>query len=340
MSPTPTISLTGIVTDATMVSTTNSSTWIYTWTQTTTTIFETTATVSASSSSGITYTGSESITITIKNGIAPSGSGTANDPYLVSTYENLIWITENESKWGNYYKQVANINTYNTRYWNDTGTSTSSLEGWLPIGNETTNFTGNYDGGFHSISNLFILRYSANIGLFGKVSNPNNSTSQISNLNIVNPTILGDTNVGSLIGSLVGDNASNYPQVSGCYTFDGNVIGRINTGGLVGYSSNYSKITLSSSDLNVKAISYLNATITTSTNSETSFGGLIGKINNNVTISKSYSEGDVYGIGSTGGFVGCMGVDSKISDSYSTASGSIKLRGCCRRVCWFRREYF
>ena len=327
MSPTPTISLTGIVTDATMISTTNSSTWIYTWTQTTTTIFETTATVSASSSSGITYTGSESITITIKNGIAPSGSGTANDPYLVSTYENLIWITENESKWSNYYKQVANINTYNTRYWNDTGTSTSSLEGWSPIGNETTNFTGNYDGDFYSISNLFILRYSANIGLFGKVSNPNNSTSQISNLYIVNPTILGDTNVGSLIGSLVGDNASNYPQVSGCHTFDGNVIGRINTGGLVGYSSNYSKITLSSSDLNVKAISYLNATITTGTASETSFGGLIGKINNNGTISKSYSEGDVYGIGSAGGFVGYMGVDSKISNSYSTAPVQLNYGG-------------
>ena len=319
MSPTPTISLTGIVTDATMVSTTNSSTWIYTWTQTTTTIFETTATVSASSSSGITYTGSESITITIKNGIAPSGSGTANDPYQVGTYENLIWITENESKWSNYYKQTANINVYDTRYWNDTGTTTSSLEGWSPIGNESTNFTGNYDGDYHSISNLYILRNSANIGLFGKVSNPNNSTSQISNIYIYNPTVLGETNVGSLIGSLVGDNASNYPQVSGCHNFDGNVIGEITVGGLVGYSSNYSKITLSSSDLNVTSLSYSANGISTGTASETSFGGLIGKINSNASVNKSYSNGDVYGIGLSGGFVGHMGVNSTISDSYSTA---------------------
>ena len=57
MTPTPTITLSGIVSDVFMTETSNSFTWMYSWTQTTTTFFKTIATVSGTSVSGIIYSG-------------------------------------------------------------------------------------------------------------------------------------------------------------------------------------------------------------------------------------------------------------------------------------------
>ena len=91
----------------------------------------------------------------------PSGSGTEPDPYLVANLENLYWMTENSGEWDKYYIQTSNIDASSTSAW-DEG------QGFTPMGNSSTKFTGFYNGDGYTINGLTINRPSTNyIGLFG-----------------------------------------------------------------------------------------------------------------------------------------------------------------------------
>ena len=65
----------------------------------------------------------------------PSGSGTENDPYLITNLENLYWMTENSGEWDKYYVQTSNIDASSSTAW-DEGL------GFIPLGNNSTKFTG------------------------------------------------------------------------------------------------------------------------------------------------------------------------------------------------------
>src|SRR6056297_153763 len=122
---------------------------------------------------------------------APSGSGTSVDPYLIGSLENLYWIAENTVRWDYYYQQTANINASTTTTW-------FSGEGWSPIGNTSTAFTGNYDGGGYTISGLFINRPGlTNQGLFGKIS-----SGYVANLGMDGADITGSSSSGCVVGYL------------------------------------------------------------------------------------------------------------------------------------------
>ena len=89
-------------------------------------------------------------TLWAQTSTAPSGTGTSGDPYLISTLNNLYWVTQTSTSWtGKYFKQTADIDASSTSSW-DSG------KGFLPIGNSTTSFTGNYDGGNCQITSLYI----------------------------------------------------------------------------------------------------------------------------------------------------------------------------------------
>ena len=71
---------------------------------------------------------------------APSfGDGSSGNPYQISTLDHLFWITENDDKWDSTYIQTANIDAFSTSGWD-------SNSGFSPIGNNSTKFTGSYDG--------------------------------------------------------------------------------------------------------------------------------------------------------------------------------------------------
>ena len=320
MSPTPTISLSGIVSDVFMTETSNSFTWMYSWTQTTTTFFKTVATVSGTSISGITYSGSESLTLNIKNGIAPSGSGNAESPYLIGTFENLIWIGEDSTRWNKHYLQIKNIDASPTKYWNDIETDNSIFEGWKPIGNAATPFTGSYIGDWYEIHNLHINRLSeSDVGFFGKVSSPSNGNSEIKNMILSDISIVGNARVGGLIGELKGDENQNI-LVTNSRVDGGIVIGKENVGGFVGLIDDYAKITLSSSDAYVEGhdISGVCAQAF-----GIAVGGFAGKINNHGEITHSASYGNVNAKDIVGGFVGEIGANSRIENSFSRGSVSV-----------------
>jgi len=77
------------------------------------------------------------------------------------------------------------------------GTSTwNTNAGFVPIGNNTNNYTGTFNGLGHTITNLTINRSTTDyVGLFGKTS----STAALSNLG-VGGTLTGGNNTGMLVG--------------------------------------------------------------------------------------------------------------------------------------------
>jgi|GEM_PF-2540995 len=270
--------------------------------------------------------------------IFAGGSGTALDPYQISTVSHL--------------SNVKNFPNSNFSLQNDLSLELSDYsdaeEGWVPIGSESFPFTKNFAGNDFTISNLFINRgLSDNVGFFGYVEN-----GTISNLNLANANVIGNNKVGGLVGYQK-DAAIEYSTVTGSVSggndrvgglvgnqegsivehssFNGSVAGDFWVGGLIGFQGESSSTTNSSSDALVNGTGILGGLIGNSVSSgiERSFstsqvhatandaGGLVGT-NSASTISESYYAGEgVFGNINVGGLVGENESSSTISNSYS-----------------------
>jgi hypothetical protein len=96
MAATPTLSLSGVVSDAQMSTTASDSIWTYTWTVSGSTVTSTTATLSGTDLAGNAYTGTDSITFTIDNSnpsltiIKPTGTYTNQSVVVTLTYDEAV----------------------------------------------------------------------------------------------------------------------------------------------------------------------------------------------------------------------------------------------------------
>jgi hypothetical protein len=146
------------------------------------------------------------------------GSGTLEDPYQISTAEQMNTIGANSDK---VFKLMADIDM--SCY---TGTQ------YNIIGNESMAFTGVFDGNGHVIRNLTytVPDYVSYAGLFGWMSGT------VRNLGLENVSISG----GSYVGALAGYNSG---TIESCYSTG--IVGGSDSaaaycvGGLVGYSAGY-----------------------------------------------------------------------------------------------------
>ena len=92
------------------------------------------------------------------------GSGTIADPYLIANFTDLVTISSSSTYWDKHFKQTANIDA-------STSSTLNSGEGFLPIANPTTTFTGTYFGQNYEITDLVVNRSSTiSVGLFSEVS--------------------------------------------------------------------------------------------------------------------------------------------------------------------------
>jgi hypothetical protein len=150
--------------------------------------------------------------------LQPAGSGTQAAPYQIAILANLEWTSQNSASWGSWFIQTADINASATSGWN-------SGAGWSPIGSNTIQFTGHYDGQGRQIDGLCLNRTSSQfLGFFGRT---NGAT--ISNLVLTQASIHGGFSTGILAGYI------NYGSVSNC-SVSGAVLGGDNCGGIAGYS--------------------------------------------------------------------------------------------------------
>ncbi len=240
--------------------------------------------------------------------VAPSGDGTAGNPYQIATLENLYWFSVTPDEWGKQFIQTADINASGCASWN-------GGQGFSPIG-----LSGSYDGQNYFISNIRIDRTGENNqGLFGTL------TGSVSNLIVTDIYVSGGDYTGGLAGHCFGGTIMN------CYV-SGTILGNQRLGVLVGYSqerpgkvSNIYNCFTSGSVGNGSGgyggglVGYqdFNCTISNSfsksaANTGVWTGGLVGM--NFGTIINSYSAGSVMGSTFPGGLVG--GNSGNVSNSF------------------------
>ena len=167
-----------------------------------------------------------------------SGAGTEADPYLINNLEELIWFRDSVDN-----VQTDSSNEYLGKYFKLTADINLAGINWNPIGETADHgaFKGNFDGGDHTISNLYIEQAGSNLGFFARTSHYDESLAPttIKNLTFQNVTVKS-TNSGTHIGGVIGN--------AGAYTYLDNVkvtgtvdiSGRAYVGGIVGHG--YPKI--------------------------------------------------------------------------------------------------
>ena len=235
------------------------------------------------------------------------GSGTVDDPYQVINFSQLNEIRNYRN---DHFILINNINA------SGTATSNSGL-GFVPIGDEDEPFTGSFDGGGFTISDLTINRpLERYFGFFGYIEGT------LSNVILVDVNITGDERVGALAGlnlgriedSQVDGTVNGDTQIGGIAginegviertTADVDVNGESNVGGLVGNNDN--EVTDSHSIGNVTGTSFRT-------------GGLAAE--NTGFIQRSSATGNVSGDDFTGGLVGWNRLSGEIRASF--ASGNV-----------------
>lgn len=180
--------------------------------------------------------------------------------------------------------------------------------GFVPVGTNSSGFTGSFNGQEHTITGLTISRASTNyVGLFGYTNGAN-----ISNVTLSGGSITGNDGVGPLIGYMMGGSVS---LASASASVSGTSSGEVNTGGLIG--------TVDSGSV---SNSFASGTVT---GVGWDVGGLVGYLTNGGTITQSYATGNVTGTGTStgngyvGGLVGANGYTGDggtISQSYATGT--------------------
>jgi len=196
------------------------------------------------------------------------GSGTSNDPFLISTSQELLDLSLTTCHWDKHFKLISDPNMAGLVF--------------TPIGTTIIPFTVTLDGNGHSIANITINLGLINyVGLFGYVDNAVDPNT-IFNLGLVNPNITGDENVGGLVGRLVNG------TILSCFVEGGNVSGDFNVGGLVGYNIS-------------GAIS--NCYVTGQVNGNSRVGGLLG-FNSSGMIINCTATGQLNSTSNVGGLVG------------------------------------
>lgn len=200
-----------------------------------------------------------------------SGSGTENDPYIISSFDEFEKLNKFDGYGdGTYFALYNNLDLNNQEI------------------NGINNFKGSFNGRNHIISNFKLNSTSSNLGLFNNTIN-----ATIKNLGVRNFNLTSLASESYYSGALVGK-AENSLIIS-CFADHGFLNVNVNAGSLIGLLSG-GAVRYSYSTNNVTAI-VSNGT------SVSNLGGFVGKATGGSTIEECYSDGSVAGSRLIGGFV-------------------------------------
>lgn len=274
-----------------------------------------------------------SLTVTIEVEERPfwKGSGTEEDPYLISRAQDLValkdWVNvKSKSCAGLYFKMTDNINLEN-------------YPNWTPIGNSAKIFNGTFDGDYHVIKNLNMSGGYYYQGLFGQARN-----ATIKNLGIASGSVSGNQWVGGIVGwgdaitivncwnnasvtageyagGIAGTVRAGVSTISQCYnsgniTVSGNSAG--DAGGFVGHLSASAVATLEDC--------YNTGTITGPDNA---IGGIAGRVQDSNSFVNCYNAGTISVEADTSGWghgaiSGVFSSGSSMSNCYYLEAGDLQ----------------
>ncbi|MBR0469861.1 MAG: hypothetical protein IJJ55_01445, partial [Clostridia bacterium] len=295
------------------------------------------------------------------------GSGTEEDPYLISTAEDM-WELSNDCNSGSKYEKK-----YASKYFKmteDIDLGCSAAKQWIPIGNYDGRvyFSGDFNGDGHTITGLYIDNSAQNQGLFGSTSQ-----STVRNLN-VEGTVKGGSRVAGINAYSMSDITINNCSFKGsvyakdsyaggiaAYVSGGNLKNCTNeatvtaggecVGGIAG--TGYCNISGCKNMGAVKGTRYVagisgnsmsslaNGTISdcynagTITGTGSRIGGIVGQYYMNGSVTKCYNTGDVNGGSEVGGIVGDLSPDETVSSCFNIGniSGGSEIGGISGELC-------
>lgn len=269
------------------------------------------------------------------------GSGTEDDPFLIESADNLAYLSYVVGKGfdtsGLHFLLTTDIDLNGSedqpwvpiglgdRYFSEDGCDRGKI---ITVGTPT--FHGHFDGGEHSISNIYVDSEDGNCGLFGCAYGVNvDSMAVIENVFVTNGFIKGSdcggilgkclrfvlvsrcwngaTIEGSSAGGIVGNSGD---KIHNCYN-KGNISGNY-AGGIVGYRAYEIVECYNEGDITASMCG----------------GGIIGANMNQATIDNCYNTADVSAEGeagsvgpAAGGLLG-YGTRDSIANCYSTGQVS------------------
>ena len=217
-----------------------------------------------------------------------SGSGTAGDPYIVMTADQLNEVRDDLDA---AYRLGADIDMDVSPY--------NEGQGWIAIGDSVHPFIGVFDGNRYIIRNLFTTGGSYDyIGLFGVLGDQDDLAEPF----LVRNLLLAGVDVDSpnYSGGLAGMSFAG--TVENCGVI-GSVSGWSNVGGLIGLVGAKTAIRRCFSKGSVQGFDFV--------------GGLAGAIYADASILNSYSRADVEATSTVcGGLIG-YGTQLSVGDSYA-----------------------
>lgn len=230
--------------------------------------------------------------ITVPMSKKPAGTGTVEDPYLISNASQLRWFASqvNDNGKNSICAQLTN------------NIDLGGNENWTPIGKSSSySYKGTFDGQYHEIKNLKITGSASNhYGLFGVVS-----TGTVKNLTASGEVSVTSNNNSYGIAAIVGCmNDGSAGTVENCIN-KANVSGGQNVAGIVGYiSSGYS--------FNKKVVQNC-ANYGSISSTSNNAAGIAANISGAVTIQDCYNRGTI-----TGGGWRAGGITAYLDSSYAT----------------------
>jgi hypothetical protein len=209
------------------------------------------------------------------------GMGVDGNAYIITSWQQLANIGYNSAVLGGgyHFELSQDLGSGSSGYTALASATANGDLGWNPLGNDSSKFTGTFDGLGHVISDLTIDRPSTSyVGLFGYTHG-----AAIRNVGLVGGSVTGSAQVGGLVGYSYNSTVNNsYASAS--------ITGSIaEVGGLVGINDG-SSVNNSYTTGNVTGGNYV--------------GGLVGTNYNSSTVTNSYASGSVTGHSYVGGLVG------------------------------------
>ncbi|MEE0547326.1 MAG: InlB B-repeat-containing protein, partial [Peptococcaceae bacterium] len=242
---------------------------------------------------------------------AMEGTGSKDDPYQISTAEDLYWFAGlvNDGQ-----------TTANAELTTDIDLNGSKSEQWTPIGNNTP-YTGTFDGQRHTISGLSIDSDAQYVGLFSRIG----SGGTVKNLTLSNSYIrISRSDSTAYVGGICGYNDGTIQNCCNSVKATATVTGSsICVGGICGYNNYSGSITSCSNSGTVTG----SGSSVTGSGSTANVGGICGE--NWGSIENCSNSGPVEGSGSIATVGGICGYNdggriTSCSNSCDvTGSGSV-----------------
>lgn len=212
-----------------------------------------------------------------------SGEGTVNNPYIITTSQQLAdfsyMVNHGASYSGQYIELGADIDL-------NYGYTVSGPEAvyaqWKPIGNSSYNFRGSFDGNYHTVKGLYINSACSYAGLFGSASSDSCVIKNVYTQGYFN--VNNGYYVGGIIGYLSGGVITNCANKITIYASMGGD-DSYGCGGIVGY--NYGTVNF--------CVNYNNISATMNASYTLNVGGIVGYNDYNAETCNSENYGNITG---------------------------------------------